>query len=145
MQCRILLPSAATESDATMTHFQLTLILFCVTAVCIAPGLCTQCNCGTEAFSWRCAWKCFNSACPAWLDEAPKTHAVRVHEALTSELFGQTHAIESITNGYLSRRGDKPLSFHFAGTNGVGKSTHSRGANSDFLAHCTRQPLLAVL
>jgi hypothetical protein len=65
-------------------------------------------------------------ACPRWDDVPPETDAVRVRREMSAELFGQSDAIHAVANAFSSRRSSAPLSFHFVGTNGVGKTMAAR-------------------
>eukprot|EP01122_Echinamoeba_exundans_P014542 TRINITY_DN6615_c0_g1_i1.p1 TRINITY_DN6615_c0_g1~~TRINITY_DN6615_c0_g1_i1.p1 ORF type:complete len:401 (-),score=56.87 TRINITY_DN6615_c0_g1_i1:985-2187(-) len=80
---------------------------------------------GRQMFS-SCYWKCVLDACPRWEDVPPETDAVRVRREMSVELFGQNQAIHLIANAFSSRRSNAPLSFHFVGTNGVGKTMAAR-------------------
>lgn len=92
----------------------------------------SDCDCRSVGrVSWkrvvsRCYWWCWWQLCPQWADTPPLTHAQRVLTLLQDQLFGQEYATEKIVAAMRGRRHGQPLSMHFVGENGVGKTLAAR-------------------
>lgn len=96
--------------------------------ICVASNE-AECDCSVQP-KWklwtRCTRHCWNRACPDWMDMPPLTHSQRVERSLRGKLFGQETAVQRITAAFRSKKPNRPLSFHFVGENGVGKTRAAR-------------------
>lgn len=54
------------------------------------------------------------------------THLFQIEDALHGQLFGQNASVDLIASAFRTREKGKPLSFHFVGENGVGKTLASQ-------------------